>query len=78
MKPEPDTAAVHRLDFLIDNGLDQLVLWLVGGDGVEIVGGLHLGLDHLLGFRFLLNLSDGILVDGYFRGALLGFLTDTG
>ena len=36
-KPEPDATAVHRLDFLIDNGLDQLVLRLIGGDGIEIV-----------------------------------------
>ena len=58
-------AAINGLDILIDNGLNQLVLRLIGNDGVKIVGSFFLGLDNFLGFGFFCYLSNCFLVDGY-------------
>ena len=63
-KAEPDTAAVNGRYLLIDNSADELVLRLVGGDGVEVLGSLLLPFHHFLGLGFLGNFADCFLIDG--------------
>ena len=58
-------AAINGLDILIDNGLNQLVLRLIGNDGVKIVGSFFLDLDNFLRLGFFRYFSNGFLVDGY-------------